>query len=244
MSGGGQTTKSNTSTQNSLPSWLTPSYQGLANQANTLETTGQASGFAPMPVAPFSPLQNQGFSSIGGVDPTAIGAANNQLTNFASGQYLDPSTNPYLQDTFHQAANGVQNQIASEFAGNGRNVTASVPVQADAMNNLATNIYGGAYNTNMSNALQASGLAPGVTQGLFTPGQALLNAGAQQQQQQQQVLNAPYNTLSYYSQLMNGISSPFGQSTGSGTSTVQNNPSTMSQIGQGIGMLGMLGGFL
>jgi len=217
-----------------LPAWLTPYYQQLAGQGNALETTGSIPGVTSMPVAGFSDMQNQGFSDVGSVNPTAIGAANNQLTNFASGQYLNPSTNPYLQDTFHQAANGVQNQIASEFAGNGRSVTASAPVQADAMNNLATQIYGGQYQNGMQNALQASALSPSVTQGLYTQGQALLGAGQQQQQLQQQQLNAPYNTLNFYSQLLNGTSAPFGST----SSTQQNNPGWLGTLNGITGAIG------
>lgn len=79
-----------------------------------------------------------------------------------NGQYLDPSSNPYLHDTFNQAANAVQNKLGSEFAGYGRNPTASTAAQADQMNQLATQIYGGAYNTGIQQMQGALNESPQV----------------------------------------------------------------------------------
>ncbi|HWG75557.1 MAG TPA: hypothetical protein VN660_02055 [Steroidobacteraceae bacterium] len=245
MSGGSQTTKSSQSQQNSLPSWLIPSYQAnLTNGMNLLNAGLGATSAGPS-------MLGSGMSAINGVDPQAIGTADSFLNGVmgpnstvgqeANGSLMNPNSNPYLSGTFTQAANGVQNQIASEFAGNGRNVTSSMPVQADAFNNLANQIYGGAYNTNLAatqNAqgqqLQAANLAPGVTQGLYTPGQEQLQAG-----------QTPFNLQSWYSGLLGQTAAPFGQSNMTGTSTVQNNPSLLSSIGGGMSSaLGLATGIL
>ena len=92
--------------------------------------------------------------------------------NIESGEYLDPASNPYLTGTFNTAAQGVQNNIASQFGAADRNVVSSAPVQSSAMNQLANEIYGGAYNTGMSNMVQASGLAPSIDAGVYAPAQA------------------------------------------------------------------------
>lgn len=71
----------------------------------------------------------QGLLSNGNV---ALNAGTSYDANAANGAYLN--SNPYLNATFQNAANAVQNQVSSEFAGSGRNLEASVPVQNDQMN--------------------------------------------------------------------------------------------------------------
>jgi hypothetical protein len=218
MSGGGNGGSSTTTQGGTLPNWLMPAYQG------TLGTDQQLQGMGLNATAGTgSTLLSGGMNSIAGVNPQSIGASDNLLTSDlgsgsmlgqeANGSLMNPNSNPYLAGTFRNAANGVQNQIASEFAGNGRNVTASMPVQTDAMNNLANQIYGGAYNTDLAatqNAqgqqLSAASLAPGVTQGLYTPGQQQLQAG-----------QTPFNIQSWYQGLLGQTAAPFAAQTG-GTS--------------------------
>lgn len=218
MSGKGNGGSSTTTQGGTLPNWLMPAYQSTLGTDQSLQTQGleATSGYGPQMLA-------NGMNQIAGVNPTSIGNADSLLSSVmgpnstvgqeASGSLMNPSSNPWLASTFHQAANGVQNQIASEFAGNGRNVTASMPVQTDAMNNLANQIYGGAYNTNLAatqNAqgqqLSAASLAPGVTQGLYTPGQQQLQAG-----------QTPFNIQSWYQSLLGQTAAPFAAQTG-GTS--------------------------
>lgn len=91
-------------------------------------------------------------------DPTsdspqvAAGPANPQagyspLATTGTGSSPAPSSgNPYLDQTFNQAALATQNQLASQFAGAGRNVGASQGLRSQQLNDLATQIYGGAYN--------------------------------------------------------------------------------------------------
>ena len=49
-----------------------------------------------------------------------LGAAQTEIQNILTGQYLDPATNPYLQQTFQRAAGDVQSQLGSMFAKGGR----------------------------------------------------------------------------------------------------------------------------
>lgn len=278
MAGGGGS--QSTSSAKGLPPWLAPYYTQALGQGQNLEQTGQFSGTS-MPVAGFSPLQQQGFHEISGLNPSSIGAANGAVTGLengqylnpaattfgaanpqlaatASGQYLDPASNPYLTSAYNMGAQGIQNNLDSQFGAAGRNVLASAPVQSDQLNNLATQLYGGAYQSNMQNMLnaqqlasgnynsgvtalnQGAAIAPGVTAGMYTPAQMLLGAGQQQQQQQQNVLNAPYQTADWYASLLGQNSSPFGTA----TSTVQNNPSVLQNIGAGMSAVGLLGAFL
>jgi hypothetical protein len=54
-------------------------------------------------------------------------------------------SNPYLDQTFNRAALQTQNQLASEFARSGRSVDASEGLRSQQLNDLANQIYGGAY---------------------------------------------------------------------------------------------------
>src|SRR5579859_6438072 len=197
MSGGTNTT------QQTLPDWLQPYLTqelGNAQQFQTAATTNPQSMVAPM-----NPMQQQGIADINqtansNINPSASAAAANQFET--SGALLNPAMNPYLQNTFNLAAGSVQNNIESQFAGSGSNVENSIPVQSDQMNNLATQLYGGAYQQGLQQMTQASALAPSIQQGTYLPGQELYQTGTLGQQQQQNIINAPYNALSWYSGLL------------------------------------------
>lgn len=226
MSGGTNTT------QQTLPDWLQPYLTqelGNAQQFQTAATTNPQSMVAPM-----NPMQQQGISAIQqtaqGVNPSASAANANAFET--SGALLNPSMNPYLQNTYQLAGQQVQNQLASEFAGSGSNVENSAPVQADQLNNLATQLYGGAYNTGLQQMTQASALAPSIQQGTYLPGQEEYQAGSLQQQQQQNVINAPYNALSWYSGLLGLNGSNMG---GQSSSNVNN---TSQDVGMGLAAAG------
>lgn len=228
MSGG-----TNTTTQ-TLPNWLQPYLTqelGSAQQFQTAATSDPQSMVAGM-----TPAQQQGISSIentanSSVNPSASAAAANQFET--SGALLNPSENPYLQQTYQQAGQQVQNQLSSEFAGSGSNVENSIPVQSDQLNNLATQLYGGAYNTGLQQMTQASALAPSIQQGTYLPGQELYSAGGLQQQQQQNVINAPYNALSWYSGLLGLNGSSLG-----GSSSSNNGAAATQDAGLGLAAAG------
>lgn len=229
MSGGGTNT-----IQQTLPSWLQPYLTSELSEAGGLSNAALTNPSSM--VAPLNSTQQQGLQSIentanSSVNPSASAA--NANTFETSGALLDPSSNPYLQGTFNQAANTVQNQLATEFAGNGSNVINSLPVQSDEMNNLATQLYGGAYQQGVTTMTQASALAPSIQQGTYLPGQELYGAGSTTQQQAQNTINAPYNALDWYSGLL-GLN---GSSLGGSSATSSGNQALLD-VGMGIGSAG------
>lgn len=228
MSGGSQ----NTVSQQTVPSWLQPYLTSALSQGQTLQQTGGPAYYPGQQVAPLNPVQEQGINSI--VDtanqPNATTGAEGANQFETSGALLNPSSNPYLQGTFTQAANAVQNQLSSEFAGSGRNITGSLPIQSDEMNNLATQLYGGQYDTGLNAMTQASALAPSLDASTYLPGQQLLSTGAGLQNQTQNLINSdmnaynytaqlPYNTLSWYSGLVGQNATPFSSSSSQSTAT-------------------------
>lgn len=251
MAGGGTNTQTQT-----LPNWLQPYLTSELSAANSLTpgVSGSPGGTYTLPngqtvtvpatpgvsasslVAPMNPAEQGGLSSMISAAGQGQGMANsaaaaNQFET--SGALLNPASNPYLTNTFDLAANSVQNKLASEFAGAGSNVINSLPVQADEMNNLATQLYGGQYDTGLQAMTQASAMSPNIQQGLYTPGQQLYGAGQTQQQQQQNIINAPYNALSWYSGLLGLNGSSLGGSSQS------NNPNAgMQDAGLGLAAVG------
>lgn len=98
-------------------------------------------------VVPFSPQSEQAIQGV--IDRSTGGSplvksAQDYAQKSLSGGFL--GSNPYLDQTFNQAALATQNQLASQFAGSGRNVDASMGLRSQQLNDLATQIYGGAYN--------------------------------------------------------------------------------------------------
>jgi hypothetical protein len=190
-------------TSQQAPSWLLPYQQKGVQQA---DAQFQSVNSPQQLVAGFSQPQNQAISGIQQLatnNPT-LGAAQNYTQNVLSG---NPASNPYLNSMFNQGANAVQNRLESEFGAAGRNVQASLPVQADEMNNLAAQLYGGAYNTGVQQQENALASAPntvnaqmGLQQGLFGAGQQIQNLG-------QEYIQAPQTFLQNY---LNQVNQPAG----------------------------------
>lgn len=239
MSGGGTNTVST-----SVPSFLQPYYNQSLSQGAALLNSPGPQYYPGQTVAPFNPLQEQGLDQIqqNASGPNASQSAQQANEFETSGALLNPSANPYLQGTFQQGAQQVQNSLDSQFAGSGRNIIGSAPVQSDEMNNLATQLYGGAYNTGLSNMTQASALAPSIDAGTYLPSSQLIGAGAGVQGQTQNLINAnqnqwnynqtlPYNQLSWYSGLLGANAAPFSQQ----NSSTAGNPASTAL---GAGLLG------
>jgi hypothetical protein len=244
MSGGSQ----NTVSQNTVPAWLQPYLTTSLSEGQGLLAGGGPQYYPGNTVAPLSPMQNQGLAGVQSQAsmPTASNQADLQNQTLESGAYLNPNTNPYLSGTLATAGQQVQNNVDSQFGAAGRNVVGSAPVQTSAMNQLANEIYGGAYQGAMNNMVQGQALAPGLDAGTYTPEQMLLQAGSGVQQQDQTQINAlmnrfnynqqlPENMLSWYSGLINQNASPFGGNT---SSSYGNNNQALQDAGIGIGAVG------
>lgn len=240
MSGGSQ----NTISQQTVPSWLQPYLSSELTSGNSLVQGGGPQYYPGQQVAPLTSMQNEGIAGVQNQasQPNAATAADQQNQTIESGAYLNPNTNPYLAGTLNTANQGVQNQISSEFGSAGRNVVGSAPVQSSAMNQLANQIYGGAYQSGMNNIVQGQALAPQLDAATYLPSSELLQTGAGVQGQNQSNINAnmnaynytqqlPENMLSWYSGLLSQNGAPFG---GSSTSASGSNNSAMTDIGAGV----------
>jgi hypothetical protein len=181
----------NQTTTTQSPPWQQPYQNYGLNQAYSLYQQGPT-------VSPFSPMQEQalgGIQNLAGNNPVTQGAANYN-TSVLNGGFM--GANPYLNAQFNQAADQTQNRLASEFAGSGRNVSGAQPLRSDELNNLATNIYGGAYNTGINQMEQAANNAPNVQGMQYQDLSQLFGGGAQVQNLAQRYADAPSNWLNQY----------------------------------------------
>jgi hypothetical protein len=168
--------------------------------------------YTGMTVAPQNAYQQ---AAIGGIVNRAITGspvqtAGSQVAyDTLTGQYLDPSSNPWLQRSYDMAANDMTRNylnatvpgINSSFSLAGRYGSGQHQMALDNANtglarelqNLGTNIYGGAYGQERSNMMSTMAQSPQLANAEYNDMQQLLGAGDVQQNYQQQVLTDLYS---------------------------------------------------
>jgi hypothetical protein len=169
MSGGSKPSSTTTTQTNEPPSYVQPFLQGAASEANRmyLDYKNWPQYYAGETVTPFSSQTQQALDltqqrALSGspVSTAAKGYVANTLntaptSKFGGATPFGNVNNPYLDAQFNRAADQVQNRIQTGFAGDGRNIEAGRPVAALELNDLASNIYGGAYENERNRGLSA-----------------------------------------------------------------------------------------
>ena len=266
-SGSNQTTTTQqlTPEQQALTSLAAGQFQQFAGSNPTLPTGNQA-------VAPFTPAQQQGqqmtLGAAGRMEPV-LGSAAGTNQYLSSGAFLDPGTNPYVQNAVKAATDPIfqdlsqrtlPGQQATAGAGSGVNYGGSregIQEAQDVLNaqRTAANTGAGIMNTALGQGLQATGQAiaqaPATAGSLALPGGVTSAVGDVQQQQAQNVLNAN-NQASWFQQMLPLLKAqmltggaaglPGGSSVSTGTT--QQNADPISQIIGGVSAAGGLAGGL
>jgi hypothetical protein len=153
IKGGGGSKNQTSTTTTEPPKYLQPFLQQGMQGAQGLYNRGPAQYYPGETVVGFSPETEQALgmqSSRATQGSPLMGAANSYATNLLNGggaPTFGGGSNPQLDAMFGQAANSTQTRLSSEFAGSGRNLDASRPARAEELGNLATSIYGGAYES-------------------------------------------------------------------------------------------------
>jgi hypothetical protein len=153
------------------PKWQRPYIQrGLEEAENQYQRDVQQ----------FSPYQGYTDMALHGIVDQArnnplAGNAASLANQTLTGGFL--GSNPYLDQTFNQAALATQNQLASQFAGSGRNIDASQGLRSQQLNDLATQIYGGAYDAERNRQQQVLGMTPMLQQAQYGDLDRLLGVG-------------------------------------------------------------------
>lgn len=273
MSGGGSSTPSTTTQTTEPPAFLRPYLQHGAEQSRALYETGGPQYYGGNTVVPFAQqteqalgLQQQRATNGSPVNQAAQNYATNTLNATPTSQF-GGATNPHLDQTFNRAADSVQQRIQSGFAGSGRNIGAGRPAAAQELNDLAGNIYGGAYEgerNRMAQDLQQqqqrqfglTSLAPSLANQDYVDISALQGVGGQVEDLAGRLMqdqaarfdfsqNAPQINLDNY---LSRVSGAFpGQSTTQTTPTYRNHTAgalggaaSGASIGSGFGPWGTL----
>lgn len=184
----------------------------------------------------YNPYQGQRYADLNPVQNTGLGMTVNralqgsQTVDNAESQLNDViaggNTNPYLDAMYDQAAGKVSGSVNSNFAQAGRYGSgAHTGALTEGLGNMATNLYGGAYEADRGRQMQAIGMAPEFAQQDYQDAGQMMNAGQILQDQNQQNLDYGYEQYQEqenlpYKQLaaMSGIfgSNLGGQSTTTG----------------------------
>lgn len=239
MSGGGggsQTTKTEP------PAYQLPYLQYGLGQAQSIYNQGGN-------VVPFAPQSEQALAGItqrATQGSPVTKAAQDYATQSLQGGFL--GSNPYLDQTFNRAAQATQGQLASQFAGAGRNVSASQGLRAQQLNDLASQIYGGAYG--QERALQQStlGQATGLANQDYVDLAQLRGAGSDIEGLAQEYQNAQGTALDQYLGRVSGnigavSTTPLYRNRGAGAiGGALSGYQLGSQFGGYGGLLGAIGG--
>jgi hypothetical protein len=203
MSGGSD---SSTSVQTSLPAALQP----LAAAYNTRALGLSDQAFTPYTGQRFNPSTADQQSAYDLVRQRALsgspimGQANDTLTGIMRGgqtnPYLDQLVNRAQQNIGEQYSNIIRPQQNARMAASGSfgnsGVDASIGQDQNMllrnMGDVASQMYGGAYNTDRANQMAALQMAPGFANQAYGDASQLLNVGNQQQQLGQQQSDFAY----------------------------------------------------
>ena len=211
-------TQNQTTSQSNVPSWAMPYYQQNVQNAQNLMNQG------------FNSTQQQAFGNINNLAQNDPYSANTQkLTNDTlSGQYLDPTTNPYLAKTASAMgqqmadayARGTGAQTMAQFQKNGayggsamqETQAANNQAFGNSLGNAMNSLYGGNYSQERSNQLNTLNNTPALTQNLYTGANNQLAIGNQQQ-------NLGYQNQQMFGNTLAGLNGIQTSGTQTGTNT-------------------------
>jgi hypothetical protein len=198
MSVGGNSQPAGQTTNTTAPLPYMYPYIGTAlSQAGGLLASGGPQYYPGQEVAGFNPTQQKAMTGI-------VNAGMNGSPALTAAQGFDQTLldsgggrNPYLDQMYSQAAGQTQNQLTGEFAGMGRNPSASEPLRAEQLNNLATSLYGGQYQNDMQDALAAGKQAQSLYDTRLQGLNAAEGVGQQVQNLSQNLIDASRNAYNY-----------------------------------------------
>ena len=129
-------------------------------------------GFAPETTAALN------LASTRALNNPLLGSSQTEINKILQGDYLTPTSNPYLQDLYNQMAGDVTSGVQSQFTKAGRlGSAANQEVLARELGDLATKVYAPNYQQERANMMAATQLAPQLAQADYQDIQALGGVG-------------------------------------------------------------------
>ncbi len=183
--GGGDST-----TVQSIPDELKPLASAYTSKAIGLGNQG----FQPYGGQRFADLNSTQNQGIGMVRDRALnGSATMDNAEQALNQTIQGQSNPYLDAMVNKAQQSVLGNANAASVRSGSFGNSGIAEQAaKQMGDVATQMYGGAYENDAARRMQAVGMAPTFGNAAYTDAQQLMNAGQIQQDQKQQGLDFNY----------------------------------------------------
>ncbi len=107
-----------------------------------------------------------------------LASSQGEINKILQGQYLSPTSNPYLQNLYNQMAGDVTSGVQSQFSKAGRlGSAANQAVLAQELGDLATKVYAPNYQQERANMMAATQLAPSLAAADYQDIQALGGVG-------------------------------------------------------------------
>ena len=222
--GGGGGGTSTSSTAATIPEELKPAAQSLSRIATQVANT------------PYQAYQGQGVADLNQMQQAAMGlTANRALSGSqtinnaesALNQFIQGgNTNPYLDKMVQKAQDSVVSNFNTGAVNSGSFGNSGLQeTLARGLGDVATNMYGNAYNTDQANRMQAIGQAQTFGNQAYQDASQLFNMGQQAYNNQQDKLDFGYqqylNQQDYPLKQMQALTGVLGQNMGSTTTTTQ-----------------------
>lgn len=215
--GGGSTTT------NSIDERFSP----LITYATDAARGIQQQGYTPYSGQRYADTNATQNAGIGMVQDRALNGSPvlNQANQTITRTLQGGQTNPYLDSLVQKAQGGVMGNMAAMQAKSGSFGNSGIAeTGAKQMGDIATQMYGNAYNTDRANQMQALQLAPTYGDQAYKDAGQLMNAGQFQQdqaqrgndfayQQFQDQQNLPYKQMAAYSGLLGSSGSTSSSTT-------------------------------
>lgn len=272
--GGGNTSTVTQNTLAPEQSQILKAIMPTLKQYGDIAGSGAPPIYQGQTVAPFTPAQIAGQNAVASAAQGPVGASTGQalqgLDFFTSGAAMDPTRNPGLSGAIQAAIDPLTREYTSSVLpainkgavdagmfGEGRHGVAqglASEAYLRQVGDTTANIVNPAYQAGLDATSRSLAFAPSLLQAGYGPGAALSAVGGQQQTQQQAEINAAIQKFAQENYLpldlaqeIAGIAFglPIG---GSQTTSSGSSPSIGQQIlggvSTGIGLAGLLAGFL
>jgi hypothetical protein len=222
MSGGGGGGSS--TTVQSIPGELKPLASAYTDKAIALSNQG----FTPYSAQRYADLNSTQQLGIGMVQDRALNGS--QTMRNAEGnlnQMMGGQGNPYLDAMVNKAQGSVLGNANQAQARSGSFGNSGIAEQAARqMGDVATTMYGQAYDGDQARRMQAIGMAPTFGNAAYGDASQLMNAGQVMQDQKQQNLDFNYQQFQDATNLpfkqLASMAGVFGSNLGGTSTTTQN----------------------
>jgi hypothetical protein len=183
------------------PAFAKPYIEAGYGQASQLYNQGGPQFYPNDTFVPFAPQSEQAMQM------TANRAMNGSplmqsgqgyVNQTLSGDFLNG--NPWLDKTFDRAAQQTRGAMDSQFATAGRNLQAQMPWRSEQLNNLATNIYGGAYDAERNRQQQVLPFVQNFANQDYIDAGALQGVGSQVEGKAGEVLQSQMDRWNFNQQ--------------------------------------------